>query len=158
MRIHYVPTVLLLGSAAVVLLIAVALLLKGRAVRRTAEAFRDRAVSATATVTELEAKDLSFGAEPDTRYFPRVRFVPDGAAEAVEAVTLTDVPAPPPRVGEEIEVSYDPHRPDRVDVAATEGGAEGAGRTWFVLGSLVALVAVGIAAAWLTLVLIVWTS
>jgi Protein of unknown function (DUF3592) len=157
-RIHYVPTVLLLGSAVVVLLVALALLLKGRSVRRTAAAFRDRAVSATAMVTELEAKDLSFGAEPDTRYFPRVRFVPDGATEAVEAVTLTDVPAPPPRVGEEIAVSYDPHRPDRVDVAATEGGAEGAGRTWFVLGSLVALVAVGIAAAWLTLVLIVWTS
>ncbi len=158
MRIHYVPTVLLLGSAVVVLLVAGALVLKGRSVRRTAEAFRERAVSATATVVELEAKDLSFGAEPDTRYFPRVSFVPDGATEAVEAVTLTDVPAPPPRVGAEIEVSYDPQRPDRVDVAATEDRAEGAGRTWFVLASLTALVAVGIAAAWLLLVVIVWTS
>jgi hypothetical protein len=157
-RIHYVPTVLLLGSAVVVLLVAGAMLLKGRSVRRAAETFRDRAVSATATVVELEAKDLSLGAEPDTRYFPRVSFVPAGATEAVEAVTLTDVPSPPPRVGEEIEVSYDPRRPDRVDVTATEGRAEGAGRTWFLLAALAGLVAVGIAAAWLLLVLIVWTS
>jgi Protein of unknown function (DUF3592) len=158
MRIHYVPTVLLLGSAAVVLVVAAALLLKGRSVRRTAESFRSRAVTTTATITALEAKDLSFGAEPDTRYFPRVSFVPAGATEAVEAQTLTDLPAPPPRVGEEIEVAYDPDRPDRVDVVATEASAEGAGRTWFVLGSLVALVAVGIAAAWLVLVFVVWTS
>lgn len=158
MRIHYVPTVLLLGSAVVVLLVALGLLLKGRSVRRSAAGFRDRAVTTTATVTALEAKDLSFGTEPDTRYFPRVSFVPAGASEAVEALTLTDVPAPPPRVGEEIEVAYDPDHPSRVDVAATEGRAEGAGRSWFVLASLAALVAVGIAAAWLVLVFVVWTS
>lgn len=158
MRIHYVPTVLLLGSAVAVLLVALVLLLKGRSVRRAAEGFRDRAVTTTATVTALEAKDLSFGTEPDTRYFPRVSFVPAGATEAVEALTLTDVPAPPPRVGEQIEVAYDPDRPARVDVAATEGRAEGAGRTWFVLASLAAVVAVGIAAAWLVLVFVVWTS
>lgn len=158
MTIHYVPTVLLLGSAVVVLVVAAALLLRGRSVRRTAESFRGRAVTTTATVTALEAKDLSFGAEPDTRYFPRVSFVPEGAAEPVEAQTLTDVPSPPPRVGEEIEVAYDPDRPDRVDVVATEADVEGAGRTWFVLGSLVALVGLGIAAAWVVLVLIVWTS
>jgi hypothetical protein len=158
MRIHYVPTVLLLGSAVLILLLGVFLLLKGRAVRRTASTFRSRAVATTATVVALEAKDLSLGAEPDTRYFPRVSFVPEGATEAVEALTLTDVPAPPPRVGEQIEVAYDPERPDRVDVAATEGVAEGAGRTWFVLGALTLLVALGVAAAWLVLVLVVWTS
>lgn len=158
MKIHYVPTVLLLGSALIVLVVAAVLVLKGRSVRRTAETFRSRAVTTTATVTALEAKDLSFGAEPDTRYFPMVSFTPEGAAEPVEALTLTDVPAPPPRVGEEIQVAYDPQRPDRVDVASTEGHVEGAGRTYFVLGSLVALVGLGIAAAWLVLVLVVWTS
>jgi Protein of unknown function (DUF3592) len=157
-KIHYVPTVLLLGSAVLVIVVAGVLMLKGRSVRRTAATFRERAVTATATVTALEAKDLSFGAEPDTRYFPRVSFTPDGASEPVEVLTLTDVPAPPPRVGAEIEVAYDPQRPDRVDVAATEGDVEGAGRTWFVLSSLVALVGLGIAAAWLVLVLVVWTS
>lgn len=158
MKIHYVPTVLLLGSAVLVLLVGAGLLLKARAVRRTAERFRSRAVAATATVVALEAMDLSLGSEPDTRYFPRVRFVPEGAPDAVEAQTLTDVPSPPPRVGDEIEVAYDPQRPDRVDVAATAHDAGGAGRTWAVLGSLAILVALGVAAAWLVLVLVVWTS
>ncbi|MBZ5741359.1 DUF3592 domain-containing protein [Nocardioides mangrovi] len=152
------PTVLLLGAAVLVLLVALVLLVKGRSVRRSAASFRDRAVTATATVVGLEAKDLSLGAEPDTRYFPRVSYVPAGAAEPVEAQTLTDVPAPPPRVGDTLEVAYDPEHHDRVDVLATEDRVEGAGRTWFVLASLTALVAVGIAAAWLLLVFIVWTS
>src|SRR6478735_7606226 len=146
MKIHYVPTVLLLGSALLILLLGAGLLLKGRAVRGTAERFRSRAVAITATVVALEAKDLSLGAEPDTRYFPRVSFVPEGATEAVEAQTLTDVPAPPPRVGDPIEVAYDPEHPGHVEVVATEGAAEGAGRTFFVLGSLVTVVALGVAA------------
>lgn len=158
MKIHYVPTLLLLGSALVLLLVAAGLVLKGRAVRRAAETFRARAVRTRATVVALEAKDLSLSGDPDTRYFPRVTFTPDGAAEAVEALTLTYVPSPPPRVGDALDVAYDPEQPDRVDVAATEGSAGGAGRTWFVLGKLVSLVALGVAAAWLVLVLVVWTS
>ena len=158
MRIHDVPTALLLGAALVLLLVALALLLRGRAVRRAAASFHGRAVRTTAQVVELEAKDLSLGSNPDTRYFPRVRFTPDGAAAAVETQTLTDVPAPPPRVGADIEVAYDPEQPLRVDVATTEAEVEGAGRTWFLLAALVGLVAVGVAAAWLVLVLVVWTS
>lgn len=157
MKIHYVPTLLLLGSAVALLLLAGGLLLKGRSVRRTARSFRSRAVPATATVVGLEAKDLSLGAEPDTRYFPRVTFVPEGATEPVEAQTLTDAPSPPPRVGEQIEVAYDPERPGHVDVAATQDAAEGAGRSWFLLSALVAVVAVGVAAAWLLLEILVWT-
>lgn len=64
MRIHYVPTVLLLGSALVLLLVAGGLLLKGQAVRRTAQRFRARAVAVRATVVGLEAKDLSLGVSP----------------------------------------------------------------------------------------------
>lgn len=158
MTIHQTATVLLLGSAVLVLVVALGLLLKGRTVRRTAAVFRDRAVSVTATVVGLEAKDLSLGADPDTRYFPRVSYLPQGAPEPWEAQTLTDVPAPPPRVGEQLEVVYDPERPDRVDVAATACAVEGAGRTWLILASLTALVAVGIAAAWLVLVFVVWTA
>lgn len=158
MRIHYVPTVLLLGSAAVILLLALGLVVKGRAVRRAAAAFDERAVRATATVVELEAKDLSLSGEPDTRWFPVVTFTPVGATEPVQAQTLTDVPAPPPRVGEQLEVAYDPERPDRVDVASTARDAEGAGRTWFLLAKLVAVAGVGVAAAWLLLVFVVWTS
>lgn len=158
MRIHDVPTVLLLGTAVLLLLAALALLLRGRAVRRTAVGFRDRAVPVTATVVGLEAKDLSLGGTPDTRYFPRVSFVPAGTADVVEAQTLTDVPAPPPRVGDTVDVAYDPERPERVDVLATESRAEGAGRTWFVLGYGLLLLSLGVAAAWLVLVLVVRTS
>ena len=158
MKIHYVPTVLLLGSAVLILLIGLGFLVKGRAVRRSAVSFRSRAVAVTATVVALEAKDLSLGAEPDTRYFPRVSYQPAGSDQPIEAQTLTDVPSPPPRVGDPIEVAYDPEHPDRVDVAATEGDAEGAGRTWFVLAALTSLIAVGVAAAWLLLVFVVWTS
>lgn len=158
MSIHPVPTVLLLGAAVLLLLLGVGLLLRGRLVRRTAASFRDRAVPVVATVVGLEAKDLSLAAEPDTRYFPRVTFRPEGAAADIEAQTLTDVPAPPPRVGDRLEVVYDPEHPDRVDVAATEATVDGAGRTWTLLARLVLLVAVGIAVAWLVLVLVVWTS
>ncbi len=155
MRIHTVPTALLLGAAAVILLLAVVLLLKGRAVRAAA-GFADRAVRVTATVVELEAKDLSLSGDPDTRYFPVVSFTPQGATGPVRAQTLTDAPAPPPRVGELIEIAYDPQHPERVDVASTERDAEGAGRTWFLLGRLVGLAGLGVAAAWLVLVVVVW--
>ena len=158
MRIHYVPTVLLLGSAVLLLVVALLLLLKGRGVRRTAASFRSRAVTTSATVVALEAKDLSLGGEPDTRYFPVVTFTPEGASAPVEAQTLTDLRGVPPRVGEAIEVAYDPERPQRVDVVATEGDVEGAGRTWFLLAAGVLVVAVGVAAAWLLLIFVVWTS
>ena len=158
MKIHYVPTVLLLGSAVLILLLGLGLMLKGRAVRRSAESFRSRAVAVTATVVSLEAKDLSLGAAPDTHYFPRVSYRVAGSDEPVEAQTLTDVPAPPPRVGEAIAVAYDPEHPERVDVVATQAEGEGAGRTWFLMASLTVLVALGVAAAWLLLVFVVWTS
>jgi len=154
-KIHYVPTLLQLGSTVALLLLAGGLLLKARAVRRTARSFRSRAVPVAATVVGLEAKDLGLGSEPDTRYFPRVSFVPEGATEPIEAQTLTDVPSPPPRVGDEIEVAYDPERPTRVDVAATQDAAEGAGRSWLPISALVAVVAVGVAAAWLLLEILV---
>jgi uncharacterized protein DUF3592 len=158
MRIHTVPTVILLGAGVVLLLVAGALFLKGVGVRRSAERFRSRAVEVTATVVGLEAKDIGLGSEPDTRYFPRVTFVPEGATEPVEAQTLTDIPAPPPRVGEEIRVAYDPDRPDRVDVVVTEGTVEGAGRTWNVMAALVLIVALSMPVAWLILSFVVWTA
>ncbi len=158
MTIHVVPTVLLLGAAAVLLLVALGLSVKGGAVRRAAAAFDERAVTVPGVVVELEAKDLSLSGEPDTRYFPVVRFTPQGAAEPVQAQTLTDVPAPPPRVGEQIEVSYDPQHPERVDVASTARDVDGAGRTYVLMAKLVGLAGAGVAAAWVVLVVVVWTS
>ena len=87
MKIHYVPTVLLLGSAVLILLLSLGLMLTGRVVRRSAESFRSRAVTVTATVVELEAKDLSLKAAPDTRYFPRVRYQVAGTDEPIEEIS-----------------------------------------------------------------------
>lgn len=158
MRIHTVPTVLLLGAGVLLLLVAVGFYLKGVRVRRAAEVFRSRAVEITATVVGLEAKDISLRSDPDTRYFAMVRFTPAGAGEAIEALTLTDVPEPPPRVGDELQVAYDPEHPERVDVVATEHDVEGAGRTWNVLATLALLLALSMPVAWLILSFIVWTA
>ncbi|MGB0100891.1 MAG: DUF3592 domain-containing protein [Nocardioides sp.] len=157
MRIETVPTLLLLGTGVVLLGVAALLYMRGLGIQRASRSFAYRAVEVTATVVSLEAKDISLSREPDTRYFPTVRFVPEGATEAVEAQTLTDVPEPPPRVGEELVVAYDPQRPDRVDVAATQADGEGAGKTWLVLARLVLLLALAMPIAWTILALVVWT-
>ncbi len=158
MKIHYVPAVLLLGSAVVILLLAGGLLLKGRAVRRSAQRFRSRAVPATATVVGLEAKDLSLGSDPDTRYFPRVSFVPEGATEPVEARPSPTSPHRPLAWVTTSRSRTTLSKPGHVDVASTQDAAEGAGRTWFLLAALVAVVGVGVAAACLLLVVLVGTG
>lgn len=157
MSVHPVPSVLLLGTGAVLLVVAAVLFARGLRQRRLAEGFRDRAVQTVAEVVGLEAKDVGLGSAPDTRYFLRVRFTP-AQGDKVEAETLTDAPYPPPRVGERVAVAYDPENPRRVDLVATEGTAEGAGRTSFLLAWLILAVALATPLAWLVLVLVVWTS
>jgi hypothetical protein len=157
MTVHVVPSVILLGLGAVLLLLAAALLLRGVHQRRLAEGFRERAVGTDAEVVGIEAKDVGIGGEPDTRYFLTVRFTPQGG-EPVQTETLTDAPYPPPRVGESVAVAYDPQRPRRVDLVATARTAEGAGRTSFLLGWLTLSVALATPTAWLVLVFVVWTS
>lgn len=157
MSVHPVPSLLLLGTGAVLLVVAGLLFARGLRQRRLAEGFRDRAVETEAEVVGLEAKDVSLGSSPDTRYFLRVRFTP-AQGESVEAETLTDAPYPPPRVGDRVAVAYDPEHPRRVDLLATEATAEGAGRTSFLLAWLTLAVALATPAAWLVLVFVVWTS
>lgn len=157
MSIHLLPSVLLLGTGAVLLVVAAVLFARGVRQRRIAEGFRERAVETQAEVVGLEVKDVGLGSSPDTRYFLRVRFAPAGGAP-VEAETLTDAPYPPPRVGDGVAVAYDPEHPARVDLVATERTAEGAGRTSFLLAWLVLGVALATPTAWLVLVLVVWTS
>ena len=55
MKIHYVPTVLLLGSAVLILLVGAAFFVKGRAVRRSAETFRSRAVRTNTVTSETDS-------------------------------------------------------------------------------------------------------
>lgn len=157
MSVHPVPTLLLLGTGAVLLVAAAVLFARGLRERRLAEGFRDRAVETDAEVVGLEAKDVGFGSEPDTRYFLRVRFAPAGG-EPIETETLTDAPYPPPRVGEHVAVAYDPEHPGRADLVATESTVEGAGRTSFLLAWLALAVGLATPVAWLVLAVVVWTS
>ena len=161
MTVHPVPSLILLGTGALLLVLAAALFARGLRQRRVAEGFRDRAVETEAEVVGLAAKDVGLGSSPDTRYFLRVRFTTNpggGEGEDVEAETLTDAPYPPPRVGDRVAVAYDPEHPRRVDLVATEDTAEGAGRTAFLLAWLTLGAALAMPAAWLVLVLVVWTS
>jgi hypothetical protein len=155
--VHVVPSILLLGVGVVLALVAAGLFLRGLRQRRIAVAFLDRAVASTAEVVEVEAKDVAFGGEPDTRYYPRVRFAAaDGST--VEAESMTDSALPPPHVGEIVEVLYDPVRPERVDLVRRANRIDGVGRTSFLMGWLVLSVALATPMAWLVLVLVVWTS
>jgi hypothetical protein len=155
--VHVVPSVVLLGVGAVLLVLAAVLFLRGLGQRRVAAGFRERAVQVRAEVAAIEAKDVSLVGEPDTRYFLTVRFTPAGGPP-VETETLTDAPYPPPRVGDRVAVAYDPQHPDRADLVATAPSAEGAGRTSFVLAWLTLSVALATPTAWLVLVFVIWTS
>jgi hypothetical protein len=155
--VHVVPSILLLGAGLLLAVVAVVLFLRGLRQQRIAAGFLDRAVATTAEVVGIEAKDVALGGEPDTRYFPRVRFGLEGG-RTVEAESLTDSALPPPRVGDTIEVLYDPQRPERVDVVRRAHRTDGAGRTSFLLGWLVLSVALATPTAWLVLVFVVWTS
>ena len=157
MTVHPVPSLILLGTGGVLLVLAAVLFARGLRQRRIAEGFRERAVETRAEVVGLEVKDVGLGSSPDTRYFLRVRFAPAGGTP-IEAETLTDAPYPPPRVGDGVAVAYDPEHPERVDLVATERTVEGAGRTSFLLAWLTLAVALATPAAWLVLVLVVWTS
>jgi hypothetical protein len=155
--IHVVPSILLLGVGVVLAVVAAGLFLRGLRQRRIAAGFLDRAVAATAEVVQVEAKDIAFGSEPDTRYYPRVRFVTaDG--RTVEAESMTDSALPPPRVGQAVDVLYDPERPERVDLVRRANRIDGVGRTSFLMGWLVLSVALATPTAWLVLVRVVWTS
>ena len=157
MTIHVVPSILLLGTGLVLALVAAGCFLRGLRQRRIAAGFLDRAVPTTAEVVQVEAKDVSFGGEPDTRYYPRVRYVAaDG--RTVEAESMTDSALPPPHVGQTVDVLYDPERPERVDLVRRSNRIDGAGRTSFLMGWLVLSVALATPMAWLVLVLIVWTN
>ena len=157
MTVHVVPSILLLGVGLVLGVVAAAFFLRGLRQRRLAVGFLDRAVATTAEVLEVNAKDIALGGEPDTRYYPRVRFAAaDG--RTVEAESMTDSALPPPHVGETVDVLYDPDRPERVDLVRRANRTDGVGRTSFLMGWLVLSVALATPMAWLVLVLVVWTS
>lgn len=157
MTVHALPTALLLGAGAVLLLVSGLLLLRGLRQRGIAASFRARAVETLAEVTALEAKDVSLATNPETLYFPVVAFtVADGST--VTAECLTGMAAPPPRVGEQVGVLYDPEHPRRVELAADAQGPVSAALTSFLLARVFLVLGLAMPLAWLVLVLVVWGS
>lgn len=90
---------------------------RGRRQRSAAADFGATAVSATAEVTDLRLRHPRYNrAHDDGFWLPVVRFtLPDG--RVVEAETLTGSMPAPARVGERVEVRYDPADPQRVNLA-----------------------------------------
>lgn len=158
MTVHALPSALLLGSGVVLLLGAALMFLRGVRQRRIVASFRSRAVEVTADVVSLDAKDVSLSSSPETLYFPVVSFTTTTDGVAVTAECLTGVPAPPPRVGERVEVRYDPQHPGRVELVHDGEGTESAALTSFLLARVLLGLAVAMPLAWLVLVFVVWTS
>lgn len=90
---------------------------RGLRQRSAALDFTDTAVSATAEVTDLRLRHQRYNRQHDDGFWlPVVRFtLPDG--RVVEAETLTGSMPAPARVGERVEVHYDPADPQRVNLA-----------------------------------------
>jgi hypothetical protein len=162
MTIHAGPTYALLGAAVVLGLLALVVALRGVRQRRLAEHFGRHSVAGTAEVTAITAKDISAAGDPVSLYFPTVRFSPTADAGAagsgqVEVECFAGTPAPPPQVGDEVAIRYDPQHPERVVLDGTDH-AVGAGRTAFLLAKGLLVLAVGLPLAWGVLVLVVWSS
>lgn len=154
MTVHAGPTVALAVLAGAFLVAAALMAARGLGQRRTAEQVAQRAVTASAEVLELAAKDVSVRGEPTTLYYPTVRFTPAGG-QRVEAECLTGVLPPPPHAGDLVEVRYDPEQPTHVELADVDA-TDTAGRTSFVVARLLVLVALALPVAWLLLALLVW--
>lgn len=154
MNVQAGPTIVLLAATLALLAGAAAMAARGLRQRRTAVAVAERAVTATATVLELAAKDVGVAGEPTTLYYPTVRFTPEGG-EPVEAECLTGVAPPPPHAGDPVEVRYDPAHPEHVELEGVDPLVS-AGRSSFVVARLLVAVAVALPVAWLLLALLVW--
>lgn len=112
-----VPMLPLLVAGLVAIGAGVFLGARGRRQRSEASAFTASARTATAEVTDLRLRHQRYNRQHDDGFWlPVVRFsLPDG--RVVEAETLTGSMPAPARVGEQVEVRYDPDDPRRVNLA-----------------------------------------
>lgn len=124
---------------------------RGGRQRGAASAFTASALTATAEVTDLRLRHQRYNREHDDGFWlPVVRFtLPDGSV--VEAETLTGSMPAPARVGEQVEVRYDPEDPRRVNLA--QGLAQPGNLGCLTTALAVGLVGVGlvILAGWFLL-------
>lgn len=115
-----------------------------RGLRQRSEAAKFTATAATATaeVTDLRLRHQRYNREHDDGFWlPVVRFtLPDG--RVVEAETMTGAMPAPARVGERVEVRYDPDDPRRVNLA--RGLAQPGNLGCLTIALAVGLVGVGL--------------
>lgn len=145
----------LLLAALVVLGVGVYLLGYARRRRSAAREFLAGALPAPAEVTDLRLRQPRYNREHDDGFWvPVVRFaLPDG--RVVEAETMTGTNPAPARVGDRVEVRYDPSDPRRVNLAA--GPAQPGAVGCVLTGLAVAFVVFGglLLAAWFLLAVVV---
>lgn len=105
--------------AAGLVAVAAGLFFGSRGLRQRSEAadFTATAATATAEVTDLRLRHQRYNRQHDDGFWvPVVRFaLPDG--RVVEAETMTGSMPAPARVGDRVEVRYDPDDPRRVNLA-----------------------------------------
>jgi hypothetical protein len=147
-EIRFLP---LLVAAAVSAAAGVYFLTWGARGRRTAAAFQRTAVGTTAEVTDLRLRHQSHNREHDDGYWvPVVRFaLPDG--RIVETETRVGSMPAPARVGETVEVRYDPDDPRRVDLRHGAARSGSLGCLWSGLGAGALLLAAVLLVAWFLL-------
>jgi Protein of unknown function (DUF3592) len=149
-----VLTVALLVPAVVMCVLGWVFLRSARRARGAGAAFLRDAVTARADVVDVREKYRP-RAESDSMpsYFPVVVFtLPDG--RVVESEVMVGARPAPARVGDRVEVRYDPVDPRRVTLARGLASLGAAG--CFATGLAVALWLVGgfLAALWVLLVLV----
>lgn len=145
-------TPVLLGAALVVFATAWSTTRSARGTRSAGDAFLRRARPARARVVDIRERSRVRAQQLPT-YFPVVVFdLPDGGV--VESEVLFGARPSPARVGETVEVRYDPDDPRRVALA---GGMATAGSTSaFTLGLAVVLWSLGgvVVLLWVLLTLV----
>lgn len=137
-----VPMLPLLAAGLVA--VAAGLFFGSRGLRQRSEGadFAASAATATAEVTDLRLRHQRYNRQHDDGFWlPVVRFtLPDG--RVVEAETMTGAMPAPARVGERVEVRYDPDDPRRVNLA--RGLAQPGNLGCLTIALAVGLVGVGL--------------
>ncbi len=112
-----VPMLPLLAAGLVAVAAGLYFGVHGRRQRAAASAFASSAEATTAEVTDLRLRHQRYNRKHDDGFWlPVVRFtLPDG--RVVEAETMTGSMPAPAKVGERVEVRYDPGDPRRVNLA-----------------------------------------
>jgi hypothetical protein len=123
--------------------------------RRRIRAGRDFATSAqvaTAEITDLRLKYPQRNRDHNDGFWvPVVRFpLPDG--RLVEAEAMTGSNPPPGRVGQRVEVRYDPSDPARVNLARGLAQPRALGAIWLAAGAGLAAIGLLALGAWSLLV------